>query len=160
MSHTKTATEPVWPYVLVSALVKIVAGGILVWYASRTGDEFLSSSTPVSILAIGAGVGWYSYRVNRPMQRVELLRFASGFALVDVILSLLVLIGPILWVGESLSMRHVDLILGGDGTTLSSQDLPLLGALAIFTTIVEFGLGYFFAWIMTKKLPRGGDRPS
>lgn len=150
----ETTAVPVWPYVMAGAAVKIVCCALLFWYIASTGNEPKISSSLVSILAIYAGIAWYSSRVNRPMQRNEILRFAGGTALADTILSALVLFGPILWVGETISPRTIDIVLGGDGGALTYQDIPWLGGIVIFSLLMVFGLSYFMAWFWTKKLPR------
>lgn len=154
MSASETPTVPVWPYVLIVAVVKAVCGAAAYWYTTQTGHELGDVGTPVSFLSAGVAVGWYSYRVNRPMQRGELIRFASGAALVDLALSCLILVGPILWAGEPISLRNLDLVMGGDGTGLTSEDLLALGGLAAFVTLMTFLLSLFVAWLMTRKLPR------
>lgn len=158
MSDTATPRVPVWPYVLVGAAVKLVCVLLGYWYVAATGNEIPNLSTPVTILAIGTGLGWYSSRVNRSMRGSEMLLFASGTALVDLLFSVLMVVLPILWVGESLSRQNLDLASGGDGTGLTGDDIGPLGFLMLFIVVLNFGMAYFFAWLMTRKLPRAAKR--
>jgi hypothetical protein len=160
MSASENANVPVWPYVLIVAVVKAACGALAYWYTTQTGHQLGNLGTPVSFLSAGVAVGWYSHRVNRPMQRGELVRFASGAALVDLALSCVVLLGPIIWVGEPLSLRNVDLVLGGNGTQLTPEDLIWLGGLAVFVTLMTFVLSLFVAWLITRKLPRRREKMS
>ena len=154
MSASETTSVPVWPYVLIVAAVKAGCGAAAYWYITQSGHELGDIGTPVSFLSAWVAMGWYSYQVNRPMQRGDLIRFAIGAALVDLALSSLVLVGPILWAGERLSLRNLDLVLGGNGTGLTSEDVIALGSLTIFVTLMTFFLNLFVAWLMTRKLPR------
>lgn len=154
MIESETLKVHVWPYVLVGLLVKIVISAIAYWYGTTTGKDFPSNGTAATICAVGAGIAWYAYKLNRPMQRRELILFAVGTALADLALSLLIIIGPILWIGESLSLQNIDLILGGDGATLTQQDILPLGFVMMFSTLMTFVTAIVFAWIITRKLPR------
>jgi len=145
---------PMWPYVLVGALVKCAALALLYLYATLASEEPPNVSTPITILAVGAAMAWYARNVNRPMSGRELVFFASGTAAVDLFLSALVLVLPILWAGENISMRTIDLVLGGDGSRLTTADLPWLTGVFIFTVLMVFALSLGLAWLLTRKLPR------
>lgn len=144
-----------WPFVLVGGLVKVACMGVAYGYATTTGHEPRNISTPVTVLAVGAGLAWYSYRVDRPMQLGEMVKFAVGTALVDLALSSVILVGPIVRAGENISMRNLDLVLGGDGTGLTTADIVPLGMVFLFSMLMVFAISMFFAWITTRRLPRG-----
>ena len=154
MNNLETLAVPVWPYVLVGAIAKLGMVGAVSLYVAATGKDLPVNSTVGTICAVAAGLSWYTRKINRPMQRIELVRFGIGTAVADMALSLLVVIAPILWIGESLSLRNIDLVLGGDGTKLTPQDIFPFSFLLIFSMLITFSTSILFAWIMTRKLPR------
>jgi heme/copper-type cytochrome/quinol oxidase subunit 1 len=153
MNDIQSSAAPVWPYVLIGGMVKIACASLAYWYTAISGREVDLGSMTATILAVGAGLAWYSHRVNRPMQRHELLRFASGVALTDLLLSLTLIVGSIVWVGEPISTRNISLVLTGREGLAGVKDLAALGAVFVFAALTVFGLSLLVAWAVTRKLP-------
>jgi hypothetical protein len=153
MSDSQPPSAPMWPYVLAVGLVKLTCALLAYWYFTATGSYLNISSTTVTILAVGVALVWYSYAVNQPMRRAQMLRFATGVAIVDVLLSVIVVVGSIIWTGEALSAENIALVLGGDGSRLTTPNLVILGGVLLFTTVAVFLIGFAFAWMITRRLP-------
>lgn len=89
------------------------------------------------------------------MQRKEIILFASGVAVSDVFLSFAWLIGVIWISGQPLSLEGADAALfEGTGSLLQSDVLAGMLFVMVFATIMTFVLSAFFAWLMTRKLPK------
>lgn len=145
MTTSQISPVAVWPYVFVGGLVKIICGGLAYCYFATTGREANIGSTPITILAVALSLSWYSYRINRPMLRRELVKFASGIALVDLLLSLTIMIVTIWLAGEQISVRNIGLVLDGNKTNLKSDDLiPILFVFS-FAALMVFAISLFFA---------------
>lgn len=124
-----------WPFVFVSGVVKTAAVTLLPTVLHLSSKKPPDLSTAVSAFAVAAGIIWYAKKVNRPMRQRELVLFASGMVLVDVILSMLVIALPILWAGEEISVRTIDIVTGGDGKTSPFADVFVVSVGSIFVEL-------------------------
>ena len=148
-------TVSVTRFVLAGLIVKVllmVGVGVYVAYAEVEPIDF---STPANILAIGAGMLWYCKAVNRPMQKGEILRFALGSIIADLALSVCWFLF-VTWLSDQpLSLQGVDAaVFDGSGILLNQDDLIGLLIVISFALLMTFFMAAFFAWLMTRKLPR------
>lgn len=139
------------PYVLIVGATKfLIAMGALA-LANIAGVNIGSGSSGLSIATIIPGVGWFAYRVDRPMVQGERLRFALGVMLVDIVLSVITVLLILVLSGLPLSPKGVDLALfGGKDFTFD----PLLILVFGFSSAATFAAAYLFGWTLTRKLPR------
>jgi len=145
----------VFRFVMAALAVKILIAAGFGIYAYLTENEPPSISTSITIVAVGVALFWYSKVINRPMQRKEIILFASGVAVSDVFLSFAWLIGVIWISGQPLSLEGADAALfEGTGSLLQSDVLAGMLFVMVFATIMTFVLSAFFAWLMTRKLPK------
>lgn len=149
----------------VSMLKYVVAGGlvkaILAATAPFVADQFhweltgTNLSTPVLVVAVGISVSWFARTLNRPMLRAEILRFAAGTALTDILLSGLWLVSMLLLAGAPFSLKGIDAaVFDGSGFLLNQGDQIALFFLTAFTMLTTFLFAAFLAWLMTRKLPK------
>ena len=143
-----------WPYVLVGAIAKLAIAAAGYWYTVATGNEPPLNSTVGTVIQLLPGLAWYAKKINRPMQRSELIWFSIGTVFVDSILSVILLFGFILIHGRNISVQNIDFALGGNGSTLISGNYFPIVFLMLFTTLLTFSFSMFIAWIATRKLPR------
>ncbi len=123
-------------------------------YTSNTGYEVGNVSTFVTLASALVGLAWYSHKINRPMLKSELLRFAFGITITDILLSVTLIVTLILWQEEALSLQNVGLMLGFDEAGFATSDLVVIGFLGIFSSLFTFVLTYIIARLITKRLPR------
>ena len=152
--HQKTSTS-VTRYVLVVLAVKTLIGVSFGAFSYLTEYDMPNLSSPVNIVAVGLGLLWYSKVVNEPMAISEILWFASGVALVDLALSFLWLILLTWMSGQPLTLNGAELaVFGKAGTLTNRADQIVILSLIMFSVLMTFGLAAFFAWLMTRKLPK------
>ena len=148
-------TVSVTKFVLAGLIVKVLLMVGVVVYVAYAEVEPIDFSTPANILAIGAGMLWYCKAVNRPMQKGEILRFALGTIIADLALSVSWFL-LVTWLSDQpLSLQGVDAaVFDGSGILLSQDDLIELLIVTSFALLMTFFSAAFFAWLMTRKLPR------
>ncbi len=142
-------------FVLAGMAVKILIGAAVGVYSSYSQFDPGNISTPVSILAIGIGLFWYIKTVNRPMTKSEILHFAVGTAAVDLVLSMAWVI-LVIWISDQpLTLEGVDnAVFDGSKLLLNQNDQAALFSIVVISLLMTAFLAGFFAWLMTRKLPR------
>jgi hypothetical protein len=153
MSASNAPAVPVWPYVLVWAMVKLIYCGVVLiglYFPDFAFNQEWVNSNLLNILAFGAALAWYGYKIDRPMQLREMILFSSGAVLVDAILSAVVFIGFLLSEGVEISSQGIGSAFGVD----DAFDMMIIGV--VIGCMAIFVQGMFFAWIFTRKLPRHG----
>jgi hypothetical protein len=153
MQDPNSEPVPMLRFVLAFFAMKVLAASGLAIYAIATGaDESPISPTPITIAAVGAALLWFVRVVNRPMSSSEIVKFSLGNVIADVSLSVAWGLGMIWMLSEPLSWEGVDAVLGGNGNGDTAR-LVLATGLGI-GSIQVFALSAFFAWLITRKLPR------
>lgn len=132
--------------------VKVLAGLGAALYTYATGTEPPITSTPITIAAVGVAMLWFSKVKNRPMSGLEIMKFSGGTTLADILLSIAWFVGMIWMVGAPLSWQGVAIVMGGNGDGQTAKEAMTIGL--VVGSIQVFGLSAFFAWLMTRKLPR------
>lgn len=135
--------------------VKVLAGLGLALYAYATETEPPITSVPVTIAAIGVAMLWYSKVKNRPMSGSEIMTFSSGTTLADILLSIGWFMGMIWIVGAPLSWEGVAIVMGGNADGQTAKVAMTIGL--VVGSIQVFALSAFFAWLVTRKLPKGNS---
>jgi hypothetical protein len=156
MTQTSYVAVPVTRYVLAVAAVMVVILVFTLGIIYLFDPEIPSGAGTIkTMVAIIAGVSWFSQKVNRPMMVGERLRFAAGVALVNVVIPAGYFLVALLLVGLPLSIEGVDQIFGGSGFLTGG----ILTFFAAFAAVVSFAQAYFFAWMLTRKLPKNAGKP-
>ena len=151
----KTAETPIIRFVLAGLVVKFLVmliGGIYSFYTEK---ELGNIATPVNILAMGVGLGWYAKSINMPMMRKQIFLFAAGTCIADLFISLLWLVVVIWLSNQPFSIAGIDAaIFDSSGIIFNRGDQFAILFLMIFSLLMTFVLAAFFAWLITRKLPR------
>jgi hypothetical protein len=142
----------VTPYVvLVAASMMTILMASLALYQLAEVDLGSNAGTLTTLASTIVGLGWFSYKIDRPMFVRERLWFASGVMLVNAILPATFVTIAVIVTGLPLNLQSVDdLFLGGNGHLFEAGILFVM----TFTLLITFAQAYFFAWILTRKLPR------
>jgi hypothetical protein len=142
-------------YVLAGAGLKLTLGLSAGLYNLLSGREPPNFSNASTILAVCAGIAWYSRRINRPMKPIELFRFALGTMLIDIVLSGIWLLAMLFVAGAPFSVEGIDsAVFDGSGVVLNSDGQVAMILLMVFSSLLTFALSGFFAWLLTRKLPK------
>jgi hypothetical protein len=139
-------------FVAVFFVVKIITALGISLYAYVTESEPPVIATPVTIAAIGLALVRFSKVVNRPMTGKETFAFATGNTLADICLSAAWLLA-MMWLSSiPMSWESVAIILGGNRGVESAQTGLIIGL--VIGSFQILALSAFFAWLITKKLPK------
>lgn len=144
--------ESMFRFVAAFVAVKVIAGIGLAFYAHVKATEPSISAAPINIAAIGVALLWYSKVANRPISVPEALAFSLGNTLVDIGMSAAWILVMVWAVSAPFSWAGVDIALGGKGDGRSAQFALLVGL--VLGSLQVFALSAFFAWLITRKLPR------
>ena len=152
MSTSEYVPVPVGRYVLTvfAAMVAIILLTLTAIYAF---DFTPPNSTGLvtTLVSTIIGVSLFARRIDRPMMNQERLRFAGGVTIINAVVPALFIMISLLIAGLPLSLEGVDLAFGGGQGILQE---PSLAGLMLFVLALTFVQAYFFAWLLTRKLPR------
>jgi hypothetical protein len=114
-----------------------------------------SVSTAATIIAAVGAILWFIKREDRRLQTAEIMTFAVGAAISDLIFSVAWFVGitiaydlPVSWAGAAEAV--------GGGVDASDMKTVIIFSLLIGLAQV-FALSAFFAWLLTKNLTDSND---
>jgi hypothetical protein len=139
-------------YVLIVLGVRFVAASATVAYYLWTGQPSPVGSNPILIGAVGVAMIVYLRAVARPMSRSEILLFASGNAIVDVLLSVGATVGYMSLAATTFSWESfkIDFL----GVSASQKVTAIIAFSLLFGAVEAFVVSAAFAWLFSRKFAK------
>lgn len=118
-------------------------------------DKIPDLSTPATIAAVAIAILWFAKSANRPLRKGELFTFASGVTFGEIVISVGIFALMVVEAGQPFSFAGLYAAITDGELPVDASDAALVVIFGfVIGAISTFAISVFFAWFMTKNLPK------